>query len=213
MTYKQRLKLVRSVLPLIGKTFQNKDKRLTLSKSNNRWLFKQLTLLGCFQFYSTNSGNLIGVSQVIAFLTYGWKAYRNGFNAPKELIEVHHKDGNVTNNNPLNLVYLSREDHQVVSDLSYTPFYGKLKTVGYTPFNRQGKPNNNPTHFLINIIQETILAVSSRRSSIKLNISYTEVLLNLPQTLWKHTRNLRVLPSWMSSTIQSILCPNLNLYA
>lgn len=213
MHYSQRLNLVKRVLPLIMKTRQTKDKRITLFKSNNKWIFKQLHLLGCFDFYSTNNGNIIGLSQVIAFLSYGWKAFRNGFTAPKHTIEVHHINGDVTNNNPDNLIYLSKEDHQVVSDLSYTPFYGKVNWVGHTPFNRQGKTNTNKTHFLINVIQETIEAVTSRRSNTKLSIPFYEVLLNLPQSLWKSSNNIRVIPTWMTSNLQSLICPNLNIYA
>lgn len=213
MNYSDRLRLVRQVLPLIMKTHTNQQGRVFLRSSNNKWIFHQLRLLGCFEFYATNNGHIVGLSQIVAFLSYGWKAYKNGFTASKDEIEVHHIDGDVTNNDSDNLVYLSREDHQVVSDISYTPFYGKVNYIGCTPFNKHGRATSNPTHFLVNIIQETVSAVSSRRSKIKLHIPYSDVLLNLPKTLWKTSRNLRVLPNWINSTVQSIICPQLNLYA
>lgn len=211
--YTRNISFLRHILPRLMKTFQGANGRVSLSRNNNRLIFKYLDKVGCFKFYSTNRGQIIGLSQIVAFLHYGWKAYKNGFTAPKDIIEVHHINGCVWDNTPENLVYLSKEDHQVISDLSYTPFHGKVNHVGHTPFNRQGKVNSNKTHFLVNVIQETITRVSDRRSGIPLTVSFTDVLLNLPKTLWRKANALRVMPTWMTASFQSVLCPSLAIYS
>jgi hypothetical protein len=208
MSIRNRLRLIKGVLPKIMKTHQSKNGRIFLLKKENKWIFKQLQKLGCFNFFCNNKGHILGLSQIISFLDYGWKALANGFTAPSDEIEVHHINSDVTDNSPENLVFLSVQDHQFVSNVTFTPFYGKVKYEASTPFNRQGLPTSNRYHFLINIIQETVAAVSTFRSSKTVNVPYYKVLLSLPSSLWKKATNYINLPKWIDHLIFQHLCPS-----
>ena len=212
ITPRQRL-LIKGAL-LFAYTITNKDGRLFLTRKQNPRLFKLLDKIQIFEFYSTNNGQIVGLSQIVAYLSYGWKAYLNGFTAPCSEIEVHHVNGDVQDNNPENLVYLSRQDHQYISSCTYTPFYGKVLSDASTPFNRQGKTITNKHHFLVNILIDTVSNVSSRRSGHSISLSYPQVLLALPKLLWKRRQNFTIMPHWMTTSIFHALNPiSVNLYA
>jgi hypothetical protein len=182
-----------------------KSKRSVLLCSQNKLLFEQLDKVGLFTFYSNNSGQIIGVSQVVAFLFCGGlEAMQKGFDSDN--LEVHHINGDVTDNSPENLVFLSKEDHDYVSRCTFTPYFGRVQEQGSTPFNKQGRPITNAMHFLVNILQETVAAVSAHRSGKAVVLSYAEVLLNLPSTLWNAPLHDR-LPKWMTQPIMLALRP------
>ncbi len=191
---------------LVNKT-KLKSKRLVLLCQSNKTLFSLLKKIGFWNFYSGNSGKIVGYSQVVAFLFCGGvEAYQNGIGSDN--LEVHHINGDVTDDSPDNLVYLSREDHEYVSHVSYTYFHGRLKEQGSTPFNKRGRPITNPIHFLVNIIQETVAAVSQRRSGNRIELTFTEVLMALPQTI-RNAPLVKQLPKWMRRYILLALNPAL----
>lgn len=146
---------------LIGVPHQTHDGYLVCYKKNKEALFKFLSENGFFDFHCTNSGWVVGVHQVVAFCTYGYKALANGFTAKYGEIEVHHINNNPLSNEPDNLVYLSCADHQIVSMASKTPFYEKPsdKRIA-TPFNKRGKQVFGHNRFLANIISLTISFIS-----------------------------------------------------
>lgn len=203
------VQLLSKVFYLLAKIDVDSSNRRILVKSKNKYIFKCLTRIKCFDFYCTNNGNIIGLSQVVAYLSYGWKAYLNGFKAPKSEIEVHHINSDVTDNSPNNLIYLSRQDHAIVSSYTYTPFHGRLTFTGSTPFNRQGAKVSNPTHFLVNVIQETVSCVAKHRSSQEVKLTFLEILSSIPKQLWKGTPLYSIMPRWMNTVVQNKLNPNL----
>ena len=146
---------------LIGIPHQTVDGYLVCYKKNKEKLFNFLTEKGFFDFHCTNSGWVVGVHQVVAFCTYGYKALANGFTAKYGEVEVHHLNSNPMSNEPDNLVYLSCNDHQIVSMASKTPFYDKPSNSRITtPFNRRGRKVVGHNSFLANIISVTIGFVS-----------------------------------------------------
>jgi hypothetical protein len=109
-----------------------------------------------FDFYTTNNGHMVGEHQIVSFFYWGYNALMNGFKAPKDEINVHHKDSNPSNNNPYNLVYLSTQDHLLVSALANSKILTKDFVKGNTPFNRQGRSIKNITAFLVNVARDTM---------------------------------------------------------
>lgn len=172
---------------LIGVPHQTVDGYLVCYKNNKKNLFDWLESTGFFQFHVTNKGYVVGVHQIVAFATYGYKALANGFTAKFGEIEVHHINGNPLDNSPDNLVYLSCDDHHLVSRASDTPFYEKPSAERMvTPFNRRGKKIVGWNRFLANIIAATISCVKHIRLTCKLfldalraisNFSFSELLL------------------------------------
>lgn len=184
-----------------------KDKRSVLLCNKNKTLFNLLGKIGLWKFYENNTGKVIGYSQVVAFLFCGGlEALANGFTAVN--LEVHHISGDVTDNSADNLVYLSREDHEYVSHVSYTQFHGRLEEHGSTPFNKRGRPVSNAIHFLVNIVQQTVTAVAKKRTNIDLKLRYEQILGDIPKNLWKscYQKNL---PRWMKRYILLALRPDL----
>lgn len=183
---------------------QGSDERYKLFKSQNQLVFKLLQKLGFFTFYPRNRGFVINRSQVIAFLNFGYKALLNGFTTEDAQVEVHHLNGNVWDDRPENLEYLSKADHCIVSNCTNTPLVGRPLTspVG-TPFNKQGKLIKDSKHHLANIIQATLKATSSVRGGF-VNVSVVQIFNDLPKRLYtKHIQSL--MPRWMSATILKAL--------
>lgn len=181
------------------KPHKSKNGRLVLFRKDNRLIFNILDSLGCFQFYIGNKNKeIIGVSQVMAFLHYGWKALLNGFTA--ENLEVHHIDGDVLNNEASNIIYLSKQDHLIVSHSTNTESYGRIDKENATPFNRNGKAISNPLHYLANVIKMTLEAVAKKRGGLRIKVSLPTILLDLPKSI--HSVVIRsYFPSWFTPTI------------
>lgn len=200
-TIKPFVDSLRSVIPLLN--FKVKSGRSIIYKADNLELWSYLLQSGVFDFYSTNSSNyMIGKSQLVAFCYCGgWQAFCNGFRAPKYQIQVHHINGHTLDNRPCNLVYLSCQDHLIVSQMSFTPFYGKNRSYYPTPFNRRGKPIKDPKHYLANVILTTLCCVSMYRSGKKLDLQLSKILIGLPKQLWKTTIQWLNSPKWMTQQL------------
>jgi hypothetical protein len=146
---------------LIGVPHQTVDGYLVCYKKDKLELFNFLLENGFFDFHLTNSGWVVGVHQVVAFCSYGYKALANGFTAKYGEIEVHHINANPLSNDPSNLVYLSTADHQIVSMASNTVFFDKPSSSRTaTPFNGQGKKVWGHNRFLANVIAATVAFVA-----------------------------------------------------
>lgn len=184
---------------------KGRNGRYVLFARENQEIFYMLTALGAFKFYKTNKGRIIGVSQVVAFLCCGgYKAYKNGFEAPKHEIEVHHINGDITDNSEENLVYVGKQDHLILSSATNTPFKGDVTLKKPTPFNKQGQQVKNPKHYLANLLQETLKAVATKRSGFGLKLSIPLLVRNLPKNL--HTTIVRsYYPEWFNKLFQRLL--------
>jgi hypothetical protein len=184
-------RLLDAGLVVLGKT---KAGYITMERRKNESFFQLLDEIGFFQFHVTNSGWIVGLHQVVAFISYGWKALKNGFIAKKDEIEVHHIDGNISNNKADNLVYLSKQDHVLVSSVSSTPTYGIPKSSVPTPFNRQGKKIQECAHhFLVNIAKETIEAIGNRIGK-PLIVGALELISGLPKALYTKVQRAFYIP-------------------
>jgi hypothetical protein len=158
---------------------------INLARAENEELFELLHQVGYFRFYTSNSGEIVGLHQIVAYLDYGWKAYRNGFRISGLEVEVHHYNGNTGDNRPENLVYLSRQDHACVSSASKTNFYGVVKSSVPTPFNRQGKQVLDHKDFLVCHIALTLKAIGRRRRK-KIEVNITRLIMELPAALYRN---------------------------
>lgn len=178
--------------------------REVLFRKDNKALFMVLERMKLFDFYVTNAGHMIGLSQVVAFIDKGWKALANGFTAPGNEIEVHHMDGDPLNNKPSNLRYLSKQDHGIVSNCTNTDCFGNVVDCGSTPFNDQGKAVKSGKHYLANVIKETLAAVSKKRSGVTIKLSSLKILLALPKRLHKEVIR-KYWPAWMTAQIMKCI--------
>lgn len=138
--------------------------RLTTPGTASNILADLLHKVGLFSFYPSNSGKLLNVSQIVYFLEHGWKALQNGFTAGKySEVEIHHLNGDVSDDSPLNLVALSTGDHYYVSACQNGTFnlqdffwQNYKASDNPTPFNNQGRPIKNHSKFLQRVIASTL---------------------------------------------------------
>lgn len=194
-----------------SRSHPNEGPRFFITRQDNPHFFNfVLDPIEIFDFYSTNRGDMIGVSQVVAYIECGgWEAFCfYNFTAPNDEIEVHHINGNTADNRPCNLVYLSRQDHQYVSNCTYTPFYGKVTWSGSTPFNRRGKPIKDPAHYLANIIKATLSCISIKHTGKKSDLAFSKILKALPKRLWQFAVNYYQAPRWLTSQLLHSLDPS-----
>lgn len=135
---------------------------INLKDKANKKIKALLLECGCFSFFESNSGErIIGLSQVIYFLTKGWRALENGFVVRKGEEEIHHIDGDPLNNHPDNLVCLSIEDHQIVTAAQSGNCLEKTIVwyrEGSTRFNNRGEAIANPIAFLRMIVAKTVFS-------------------------------------------------------
>lgn len=154
---------------------------LDLKKHSNfkRFLHK----IGFFHFHSTNSGRVVSVHQIIAFVYKGFKAFKNGFIAPKGQVEIHHLDSCPYNNSPENLVYVSPQEHQIISDSVGTGYIPFFKYPSFCEFNQQGKTTSQPKQRLAYLIKLTFEATMSKLDK-PIKVNTPEILLYLPYKLF-----------------------------
>ncbi|TVQ44248.1 MAG: hypothetical protein EA365_10445 [Gloeocapsa sp. DLM2.Bin57] len=144
---------------------------IRLDKPEAASLKADLVKWGCFDFFTGNNGQIIGLSQVVYFAHHGFKALRNGFYVYKDSHHIHHLDGNPENNLPQNLTCLSYSDHLTVSKLQrgivprgkfvYSPSDNPLHGTGAdltteTTFNNQGRLIKNHSAFILRVVAATL---------------------------------------------------------
>jgi hypothetical protein len=153
----------------IVKTVQKKDRAgrwyvdLTCKGVVTECLKNILNLTGCFDFYSTNSGEyIIGVSQIVAYFYIGYKWLLKGVRVTKTSHNVHHISGDISDNRPQNLVILTVEDHLIVSKITNETLdanqYESELIEESVRYNNQGHKVKDPVHFLKIVIAKTLHA-------------------------------------------------------
>jgi hypothetical protein len=120
-----------------------------------------LDQLGCFKFYSTNSGEyIISYHQIHWFLYYGFKWLQKGITVSKETHSLHHKNSNKDENQLSNLVMLTNEDHHYITrvvneSLGLHDFVTEINPDAVR-YNNQGHKVKDAEEFLCNILAETL---------------------------------------------------------
>jgi hypothetical protein len=193
-------------------------KKLKTHKQHQRWVLtlnshgtaeikleSLLSEVGLFSFYPTNSGKLLNVSQVVYYLEHGWKALEQGYTAGKHSeVEIHHFNGDVTDDGPRNLVALSSGDHYYVSACQNGTFnlqdffwQNYKASDNPTPFNNQGRAIKNHAKFLARIISSTIfntqrwLEKVAMRTSYKVKQIVSWVLKKLGNAVYKGVQSIK----------------------
>jgi hypothetical protein len=112
---------------------------------------------GYWDYAPHRSSRLVGAHQIIAFYCTAHPAHGG------DAVEVHHINGNTTDNRPSNLMYLSPGDHALVT--KYQRHMGRLslkvfskvgKGMLHTAFNRRGRPIKNWVRFIMTVIALTV---------------------------------------------------------
>ena len=124
-------------------------------------LKQMLEQLGCFRFYSTNSGEyIISFHQVKWFLYVGFKWLQKGITVSKDSHSLHHKNSNKDDNSLGNLVMLTNEDHHYITrvvneSLGLNDFVTEIDPTAVR-YNNQGHKVKDAEEFLCNILAETL---------------------------------------------------------
>lgn len=111
-----------------------------------------------WKFAPYRSKKLVYYHQIIAFLFVSKKKKYT----EQELI-VHHLDGNTRNNHPSNLVYLTKDDHVLVTGFQRKACTFKIKqfnkyTGDKTSINSKGNKVVNWLKFILGVIARTVVA-------------------------------------------------------
>lgn len=116
-----------------------------------------------FDFLVTNGGRFVYVHQIIAYFYCGGieACQIHGLTAPKGTYECHHLDGNTLNNHHMNLVWLSSQDHHIVTK-HQRGIFKRIRLFKYkhelkTKFNRRGRLIKNWEDWFPNILGITLL--------------------------------------------------------
>lgn len=146
---------------LLGK-YPHKYIVFNLNSKNNQTLKEFLEESGYWRFSPNRSKQLVGEHQIICF-------FFNRNNIPDgqgDLLHVHHLSGCTTDNKIENLVYLSPQDHAIVTKHQSRICKIKLKSFfnlnqqlcdsDKTQYNRRGKKIRNWVIFIIGIVCKTI---------------------------------------------------------
>lgn len=80
---------------------------VSLWKSENKEIFETLKKIHFFDFHTTNNGKIVGLHQVVQYCSIGWRLFLRGYSCEQGTAEVHHLDGDPTNNKAGNLRYIS----------------------------------------------------------------------------------------------------------
>lgn len=173
--YKPRLKEARSFIEqttLIVK--KNKQGYLFYSRKDNPELFQQLELCGFFDFHCTNKQKTVAmVHQVNKFIFgSGWKYYLKGHRCKQHEVEVHHLDGDVTNNNPRNLCYVSPQLNKLCAQACNLQYYGKVKKIMVESMAQAAS-----------VVAATVKHTHRRLYGVALSIPAAQWLMQLPTSL------------------------------
>lgn len=151
-----------------------------LTRNKNTYLFNLLDQVGIFDFNESNSGGILCLHQIVAYIYHGYKAFCNGFTINKKSIQVHHIDSDPTNNAPGNLTYLSCQEHLMVTQATtITNDNIIVSNCDPCPFNRNGKPISNFYHRLSYLVSITINR-TFKKLGVNIKISRSEIYMEIP---------------------------------
>lgn len=171
--------IVRKGLYSCSKTKTNY--KVLFNSFKNKPLFDLLYKVGFFDFHKSNKGSIISLHQIVAYVNKGYKAYQNGFLCLKGETEIHHIDSNPLNNKNSNLIYVSTQEHLLITQASNinSSQIHIVKKADPCAFNNKGLPVVNPFKRLAYIVSLTI-RVSFKRLGIKIKIPYSSILAQIP---------------------------------
>jgi hypothetical protein len=183
---------------------------LTKSDGVTNQLKEILTKIGCFRFYSTNSGEYrIGISQIVYFIYNGFKLLLKSITISKFTHQIHHLNGVVWDSyNPKNLVLLTIEDHIIVTKIQNAT----LDVHCYLPemeqdavrYNNQGHVVKNPVEFLNKVIAETLYATErwlTKTAQGKGNIFSVKKIIDFIKKYLKEEFQFKVLGGLAAPTV------------
>lgn len=172
-----------------------------LVKSKNKYLFNLLEKVKYFEFKSTNKGNITSLHEIIKYLYTGYKAYLNGFTIDKN-IHVHHIDSNTSNNAPGNLVYVSSQEHLLITQAcTMDTDHIKVFDGSVCPFNNKGESVSNMYHRLTHLVKIT-LTRTLKSFGINFKIQSHKIFKAIPNYLG--FKRFNWCPSFVSSVISEL---------
>lgn len=169
-----------------------------------------LTRIGCFRFFSTNSGEYrIGISQIVYFIYSGFKLLLKGINISKFTHQIHHLNGRVWDSyDPKNLVLLTIEDHIIVTKIQNATLdvhcYEPEMEQDAVRYNNQGHIVKNPVEFLNRVIAETLYATErwlNRTAQGKGNIFSVKKIVDFIKKYLKEDFQFKVLGGLATPTV------------
>jgi hypothetical protein len=144
------------------KNNNHKYKCFDLTRSVNAPIKDLLLEFGYWKFAPNRSHNLVYFHQIVAFFFVSPKKELNG---KGDVLVIHHISGNTLDNSPNNLVYLTVEDHELVtkfqrkaSTFKLNSFFklGKSLKGARTYINRKGELVKNWARFILGVIALTV---------------------------------------------------------
>lgn len=128
----------------------------------NAILLQHLSNDGYWEWAPTRSRKFVSLHQIVAFYCLPHPEVGGS------LVEVHHINGNTLDNRPSNLMYVSPDDHTIITKYQRRASGLRLKCFTklckgnhlYTPFNRQGRAIKNWAQFMLATIARTIMATT-----------------------------------------------------
>lgn len=185
---------------------KTKNNYLTLINSKNKTLFNLLDQAGFFEFHISNNKFIVGLHQIVAYIYKGYRSYINGYTVEKGYIEIHHLDSNPRNNHITNLVYVSTQEHLLISQASLNYTTTIVKSCEPCPFNSKGEPVSDALKRLSYLVYTTIKRTFSS-IGVSTNISVFNVLCEIPQVYT--LKRINWTPSFLKKIIKEL---NKNLY-
>ena len=142
------------------KNKNHKYKAFDLTRPVNQPILELLLDFGYYKFAPNRSVKIVYFHQVIAFFFVSPKKELNG---KGDLLHVQHKSSNTLDNSPNNLIYLTPEDHALVtkfqrkaSTFKISSFFKLTGTGIRTWFNSKGERIKNWAKFIIGVIALTV---------------------------------------------------------
>lgn len=158
MTYSELKDLLDASASFVVGSFPHSYLCFDLTRSCNIAIKELLEESGYWEFAPYRSKSLVYYHQIIAFFFVSKKKKYNG-----QELEVHHLNGNSRDNSPSNLVYLTKDDHVLVTKFQRRMSTVKIKQFGRykgnkTSINSRGLKVVNWIKFILGVIAKTIKA-------------------------------------------------------
>ena len=161
------------------KSRKSKQGYILLYKKDNKRLFSLLNEAAFFDFHITNNQHIVGLHQVVAYIYHGWRAYLNNFTAAKGDVEIHHIDSDPSNNSPGNLIYVSPQEHLLISQATSIQSTTFVRHCDPCPFNKKGHPISNPFKRLSYLVFITINR-TFKKLGIRFSVPQFNILSEIP---------------------------------